>query len=42
MKKVFTSNKSYFNFINKNRDKINILNLRLLGNKITIIYEVLV
>ena len=41
MKKVFRSNESYFNFINKNRNKIKVTNLRLLYNKIIVSYEVI-
>ena len=47
MKKYFKDNKQYFNFINKNKNKINVLRVKTINdkkavNKIIMLYEVLV
>lgn len=47
MTKYFKNNQQYFNFINKNKNKINVLRVKTINdkkavNKIIMLYEVLV
>lgn len=47
MTRYFKNNKQYFNFINKNKDKINVIKIKTVNdkklvNKIILEYEVLV
>lgn len=41
MKKYIKSNEGYFDFINKNKDKIKVLKVKILKNSILVEYEVL-
>lgn len=41
MKKYFKNNKSYFDFINKNKDNINIKEVKILSKNIRVFYEVI-